>query len=174
MTMKVTYAGSQTWLRVDSYWDKTSTIVGSSWGPGIQLSTNWATNKDNNGATDLGKTYVMALGDGSGVSLLHLSLSTFVPTTNSTAGSGSNTLASAWPTYTNEEPNKLQGRFCSPTTLNLEGSVDITALSDTITAFSDGYKASSSMTLDQFFSGGVDGWRGTCIVYYSSEFVEDN
>lgn len=174
MTMKVTYAGSQTWHRVDSHWDKSSYVVGSSWGPGVQLSTNWVTNQDNNGATDLGKTYVMALGDGSGVSLLHLTLSTFLPTANTSAGSGSNILAEPEAAFTTEEPSKLQGKFCAGTTMILEGTIDTTTLSDTISAYSDGYKASTTIQMDQFFAGGVDGWRGTCLVYYSSESVEDN
>lgn len=98
--MKVLYAGAQSWYRVDSHWDKSSYIVGSSWGPGIRLSTNWVSNKDNNGGTDLAKTYIFALGDGSGVSMMHLTFATVSPTTNSSAGSGSNALATSKTAYT--------------------------------------------------------------------------
>jgi len=172
--MKVTYAGAQSWYRVDSHWDKSSYIVGSSWGPGIRLSTNWVSNKDNNGGTDLAKTYIFALGDGSGISMMHLTYSTVSPTTNSSAGAGSNSLVTSKGTYTNKVPDMLQGNFCTTSNLLLEGTTDASTLSTVVAAFSDGYKASSSMQLDQFFAGGVDGWRGTCIVYYRSDYVQDN
>lgn len=87
MTVRLMYNGAQSWYRTDSYWDNTSAIIGSTWGPGIKLSTNIASSQDNNGTTNLGKTYVFALGDGSGFSLNHLTYNTVLPTTNTIPGS---------------------------------------------------------------------------------------
>jgi len=76
--------------------------------------------------------------------------------------------------FTNEFPEQYTANFCSYTTLELAGTVDTSALATTVSAFSDGYYAKSTMAMEMFFSGAVDGWRGTCMVYYSSEYVADN
>lgn len=88
MTMKFLYAGTLVWYRTDSYWDVGSNMAASSWGPGIKLSANYASSVDNNGSTDLGKTYVFALYDGTGIQLNHLSYSTTSPSGYSSAGNG--------------------------------------------------------------------------------------
>lgn len=67
MNIKFLYAGTLSWWRVDSFWDVNSSVVASSWGPGISLSANYISQGDNNGTTDLGKTYVFAMYDGTGV-----------------------------------------------------------------------------------------------------------
>lgn len=66
------------------------------------------------------------------------------------------------------------GDYCQTTTMLLAGTDDVSGLSDVVRSFSDGYKASSSMALDAMFSGAREGWRGSCLVYYSSEKVQDN
>lgn len=174
MTMRLMYNGVQSWYRTDSYWDNSSFILGSTWGPGIKLSTNSLSKQDNNGMTNLGKTYVFAFGDGSGISLNHLTFDTVLPTTNTMAGSPENVMITPKTSYTNEFPNKYQANFCSYTTLELAGTTDTSTLATTVAEYSDGYYAKSTMAMEMFFAGAVDGWRGTCIVYYSSQFVQDN
>jgi len=70
--MKLDKNGTVSWYRVDSYWDATSTSLSSTWGTGVRLSTHVKSNDDNNGATNLGKTFVFAYGDGSGIQLNHI------------------------------------------------------------------------------------------------------
>ena len=95
MTVRIEYDGTLVWYRTDSFWDLYSSVISSSWGPSIKLSTSSESNVDNNGATDLGKTYVFALSDGSGVQLSHLAYSIFGPTAYSAAGTGANTVVTA-------------------------------------------------------------------------------
>lgn len=90
MNIKYLYIGTQVWFRTDSYWNAASTEAASTWGPGIKLSANYASAADNNGTTNVGKTYVFAYSDGSGVQLNHLTFATVAPTSNSTAGTGTN------------------------------------------------------------------------------------
>lgn len=105
MTVKVAYDGTLTWYRTDSHWDVSSTIIGSTWGPGIAMSTHFASENDNNGTTDLGKTYVFAFGDGSGISLNHLAYTTTVPTSNTTAGTGTNNVVGSPTAFSSAHPN---------------------------------------------------------------------
>lgn len=42
-----------------------------------------------------------------------------------------------------------------------------------ITNFSDGYKAKITLSLEPILSGGPHGWRGVCMVYYSSQYTMD-
>lgn len=58
--------------------------------------------------------------------------------------------------------------------LALAGTTDTSGLGDTITAFSDGYKATTTLELDYILPGARGGWRGLCLVYYSSQYVMDN
>lgn len=67
MTMKIDINATISWYRVDSYWDSSANQFSSTWGVGVKLSTNIVSNKDNNGTTNLGKTFVFAFTDGSGV-----------------------------------------------------------------------------------------------------------
>jgi len=70
--------------------------------------------------------------------------------------------------YSNVFPDMYTANFCSYTTLELLATVDTSVLTATVSAYSDGYKARSTMAMEMFFAGAVDGWRGTCMVYYSS------
>lgn len=73
MTMKLLIDGSQMWYRVDSYWNSANTALSSTWGTGVIMSTNHIlSTNDNSGTTNLGKTFVFAYGDGSGIQLNHL------------------------------------------------------------------------------------------------------
>jgi hypothetical protein len=168
MTVKISYDGTQDWYRTDSHWDQAALVVGSSWGPGIKLSTNWLSNNDNNGTADLGKTYVFALGDGSGVSLNHLTYATTAPATNTTGGTGATSLTEAPASFTNAHPDRYEMNYCSSTNLLLEGTTDTSPLATEVTAFSDGYLLKSTMVLDTLYGGALASWRGTCLVYYSS------
>ena len=107
-------------------------MVGSSWGPSLQLSTHIWSNKDNNGTSDLGKTYVFALGDGSGVSLNHLSASTVSPTTNTTGPTGSD-IVTAPTSYTTVYPDNYTSNWCSTTNILLEGTTDVSSLATAVT-----------------------------------------
>lgn len=171
MTVKVGYSGSQDWYRTDSHWDQNSYKVGSTWGPGIKLSTHYHTDKDNDSGsstTTLGKTYVFAFGDGSGISLNHLTFDVLTPTTNATAGSGTNNLVAVAPLFTNVDPNLYEHNYCSAANVLIEGTTDTAALADSVTAFSDGYIITSVMTNNTIFAGGLLGWRGYCMAYHSS------
>lgn len=54
------------------------------------------------------------------------------------------------------------------------GTTDTSGLGDTITTWSDGYTAETLLELDYIMPGAAGGWRGVCIVYYSSQYVQDN
>jgi hypothetical protein len=142
MTLKIAYDGAQTWYRTDSHWDAASLKVGSTWGPGIKISTHIHTDKDNDSGsttTTLGKTYVFAFGDGTGISLNHLSYATLTPTTNATVGAGTNTIIQAQPAFKNVDPYLYEHNYCADTNVLLEGTTDTAALSSDVAAFSDGY-----------------------------------
>jgi len=66
MTMRIEKIGTISWWRTDSYWDSSATMFSSTWGTGISLSTNLISNDDNS-STNVGKTFVFAYGDGSGI-----------------------------------------------------------------------------------------------------------
>lgn len=70
--MKLDKNGTVAWYRTDSYWDSASTAFSSTWGVGVRLSAHVKSNDDNNGTTNLGKTFVFGYGDGSGVQLNHI------------------------------------------------------------------------------------------------------
>lgn len=112
MTVKINYRGTQQWYRTDSYWDKSQYQLNSTWGPGIKLSTHFVSDTDNNGLVDVGKTYVFAMGDGSGVALHHLTFDTYAPTTNTTPGTGSNWLVAGKASYTTAFPDQFSMDFC--------------------------------------------------------------
>lgn len=63
--------------------------------------------------------------------------------------------------------------FCSTTNLLLEGITDVSSLATTVTAYSDGYLAKSTISLDTIFTGAMAGWRGTCFVFYTSQYVQN-
>jgi hypothetical protein len=177
MTTRIQYDGTLVWYRTDSYWDVYSSEVSSCWGPSIKLSTNEESNVDNNGATaatDLGKGYVFAFSDGSGVQLNHLSWSVFEPTGESAAGGGLNTIVSAPAAgYANTYPDQYAGNFCSDTNLHLAASTQWSSLAAVVQNYSDGYFAKLTITMDWVLSGALGGWRGTCMVNYTSGEVQD-
>jgi hypothetical protein len=168
MTIRTDYDGTKAWYRTDSHWDQAALVVGSSMGPGIKLSTHWLTDSDNNGTADLGKTYVFALGDASGISLNHLTYATTSPATNTSGGTGTNSLVDAPASFSNTHPDLYQLNYCSSTNLLLEGTTDTSPLATDVTAFSDGYLLKTTMVLDTLYAGALASWRGTCLVYYSS------
>jgi len=156
MTVSVGYTGTINWYRTDSFWDPTATVIASSWSPmhgsGVN-SGHWWSGLDNETTTaeDLGKSYTFALTNGAGIQMGHITggvgLSS-VPTTNTTAGTGSNTLTAAPTVFTNAFPNRVQDNFCASTNLLLAGVADTSTLPAAVTAFSDGYKATITMALD--------------------------
>jgi len=108
-TVKIDKNATVSWYRVDSYWDSASTSFSSTWGVGVKLSTNIVSNTDNEGAsaTTLGKTFVFAYGDGTGIQMNHISFGTSPHSSNNVAGSGTNTLASSPSSFTNSSPNRV-------------------------------------------------------------------
>jgi hypothetical protein len=104
----------------------------------------------------------------------HISYGYAYPTTNASAGTTGNLLVSAPGSYTNASPNKFDQNICLTMHLNIVGTPDTSGLGDTITAFSDGYKATTTLELDYILPGARGGWRGICLVYYSSQYVMDN
>lgn len=172
--MKVDKNGTVSWYRVDSYWDSASTMFSSTWGVGVRLSTNVISDDDNYGTTNLGKTFVFAYSDGSGVQLNHIAFGTTPVSTNTTAGAGTVTLTSAPASFTNTSPDMVNQNYCGGSNLELTGTADTSSLSSTITDWSDGYKAKVTLDLEYLLPGAAGGWRGVCVVYYSSQYVMDN
>lgn len=154
------YGGTVQWYRTDSFWQRDGTILASAWGPGVTNSAHIYSILDNSNTTtaDIGKGYVFALYDGSGISISHMAggtAKTLSPSTNQVAGTGANTLSTAKATFTNAFPNRVDDskNFCSSTNLLLTGLADTSALASTITAYSDGYQATITMALDWFQAG---------------------
>jgi hypothetical protein len=95
---------------------------------------------------------------------------------NQTAGSGTNSLTAAPASFTSNLPGAPLSyieNLCLTSDLQLTGTTDTSGLDATITAYSDGYKAKVSLNLEQILPGGAGGWAGVCLVYYSSEYVQD-
>jgi len=142
-------------------------------GPAIQMSTHVTLGTADNSiasgsTTGLGQTYIFAYGDGSGVQLNHIAYSVGRHSSNNTSGSGTNNLTTAPTDYTNTFPKRVSENYCSSTNLKLAGTSDTSGLSSTITAYSDGYQATLTMDLEWILTGAAGGWRGVCVVYYSS------
>jgi hypothetical protein len=144
MTIVLEWDGTVVWWRTDSFWNPTDYMIASSWGPGTVMSSHISSGKDNTTTTaaDQSKSYVFALGDGSGIQLSHITGGSAVvtaPTANTAAGSGSNTLTSSPTSFKNDAPERADQNYCSSTNLNLTGLADTSALASTVTAYSDGY-----------------------------------
>lgn len=90
--VKVQFDGTVNWYRLDSYYNASAKAAASTWGPGIQLSTNPIINDDNagTGTAVLGLTFVFAYADGSGVQLNHIAAGGTAHSSNTTAGVGTN------------------------------------------------------------------------------------
>jgi len=143
------------------------------------MSSHIASTTDNTTitATDASKSYVFALGDGTGIQLSHITGGSAVvtaPTANTSAGAGANTLTTSPTSFTNSAPNRVDQNLCSSTNLDLTGLADTSALAAAVTAYSDGYKATITMTLDWIQAGAQGGWRGVCMVYYTSQYIQDD
>lgn len=138
------------------------------------MSTNIVSNNDNNGTTNLGKTFVFAFTDGSGVQLNHIAFASTPHASNNLPGSGTNTLTTAPSSFTNSSPYKVSEQYCIGSNLELTGTSDTSGLSSTITSWSDGYKAKVTLSLEMILPGAAGGWRGICMVYYTSQYVMDN
>jgi hypothetical protein len=83
------------------------------------------------------------------------------PTSNQTPGAGTNNLTSAPSAYDSTN-------WCMASNLKLEGTYDTSSLAAAVTAYSDGYKATSTLSLETFLGGALGSWKGYCMVYYSS------
>lgn len=83
------------------------------------------------------------------------------PTTYAAVGAGTNNLTSATSAY-----DSTNG--CMASNLKLEGITDTSSLAAAVTAYSDGYKATSTLSLETFLGGALGSWKGYCMVYYSS------
>jgi len=83
-------------------------------------------------------------------------------------------LTTAPTAFTNSSPYKVNEQYCLSSNLELTGTSDTSGLSSTITAWSDGYKAKISLSLEVILPGAKGGWRGICMVYYTSQYVMDN
>lgn len=151
--LKIQYNGTVNWFRVDSYYNYAAKAAASTWGPGINLSTNVLSEDDNAGtaSTVKGLTYVFAYGDGSGIQLNHIAIGTSPHSSNTTAGSGTNALTTAPTSFTNVLPGvpaSYAENLCLSSDLQLTGTTDTSTLDSTITAYSDGYKAKISVNLE--------------------------
>lgn len=147
------------WSRQDSYFEPSNTAFTNTGSSGVvldqSLSGLLAANDGN---------YVFAMYDGiNGFSINHFGTrgTLLNPTVNSTAGTGSNTPTASLSTYSSTN-------MCLGSNLLLEGTTDTSSLSTTITDWSDGYKATSTLNLETFLGGALASWRGVCMVYYSS------
>lgn len=159
------------WYRTDSYWNNTSVSFASTMGTGLVMATNPYSGTDNTCAASSdcrGRTFIFAYGDGSGVQLNHISFKVGPHATDNTPGSGTNNLTTSPTTFTNNFPHIVSKNWCSGSNLKLEGTTDTSSLSSTITAYSDGYKGTLTLDLEMILPGAPQGWRGVCMVYYSS------
>lgn len=89
------------------------------------------------------------------------------------AGTGTNVLVTEKQSYTNTFPNQYAMDYCSATNLEIAGSTT-EGFVDAVAAFTDGYYMKSSIAMRQQHTGGADSWVGTCMVYYTSQYVQDN
>lgn len=119
MTLRIKIDGTVSWYRVDSYWNSASTSYSSTWGPGLIMSTAWlpAAPIDNyTTSTDkLGKTFVFAYSDGSGIQFNHINFGTVAASTATTqtqAGTGVN-LITAPTSFSNTSPNMVNENYCN-------------------------------------------------------------
>lgn len=94
------------------------------------------------------------------------------PTGNTTSGNGSNKTTTAPTSYSNSSPTRVEENKCITSDLLLAGTANTSSLATAITDYSDGYKATWSINLQMFLNGAAGGWRGACIVYYTSQYVQ--
>lgn len=143
----------------------------------VNSTSLWHGSNDNSvaaSAAGTGLSFCFAYSNGAGVQLNHISYTLGPHSGNSTAGSGTNTLTTAPTDFTNTFPNRNFDNYCLSSNLKLAGTGDTSSLSSTVTAYSDGYQATITLALEELLTGGSGGWRGVCVVYYSSQYVMDN
>lgn len=177
MTVKIDWNGNVAdWWRVDSYWNVSSSSFASTWGTGLVVGPHVNTGNDNYATTgdNLGRTFVFAYGDGSGIQMNHISYGYTVPVANNSKGTTGNALTTAPTSFSNAFPTRSSDNLCLTSHINLEGTTDTSGLGDTITSWSDGYKGKTTLELDYLLPGATGGWRGVCVVFYSSQYVQDN
>lgn len=148
------------WMRQDSYFHSTSTTFVSTGTAGVAMDAS----RQRKISTSWENTYVFVLYNslnGIQVSRFSTVTSTTDPTTYKTVGGGTNTLTSAPSSYSSTD-------FCIGANLKLEGTTDTSSLASAVTAYSDGYKATSTLALETFLGGQYGAWKGYCMVYYSS------
>jgi len=110
-------------------------------------------------------TYVFAVyNEQDGIQINHFATAgtNIDPTTYATAGTGNNNLTTAASTYDSSN-------FCPGSDLLLEGTDAATGtsgLSTTVKAYSDGYRATSTLNLETFLAGQSAGWKGYCLIHY--------
>lgn len=143
--MKATFA----WSRQDSYISSTATTLTNTNTSGVILDASLSLNLGDNQ-----RTYVFALSNGKdGIQINHFQTAgtNLTPTTYKSAGVGSNTLSS---------PTALYDKFnwCTTNNLHLAGTYDASVLSSAITAYSDGYVATSTLGLETFMGGAAGSW----------------
>jgi hypothetical protein len=68
-------------------------------------------------------------------------------------------------------PDKYEGEFCSDTNLEIKATTAYSGLADVVKTYSDGYYAKLTITMDWILSGALGGWRGACMVHYTSSYV---
>jgi len=178
-TIMIKVAGDQMWYRTDSYWNSSATSFSSTMGTNLFMSTDVTTGTVDNSiasgaTTGLGQTYVFAYSDGSGVQMNHIAYNVGPHSSNNTSGSGTNNLTTAPTDFTNSYPSRVSDNLCLSSNLQLAGTSDTSSLSSTITSYSDGYAATLTLELEMLLTGAAGGWRGVCVVYYSSQYVMDN
>jgi len=174
MTIKIDNDATVSWYRVDSYWNSAATQFSSTWGVGVRLSTSVASNTDNNGTTNLGKTFVFGYSDGSGIQLNHIAFATTPVASYNVGGGGTNTLTTAAASYTNTPSGRYGTNPCLGSNMQLSGTTDTSGLSSTITEYSDGYKGKITLALEMFIGGATGAWKGVCLVHYVDQYTMSN
>lgn len=106
--------------------------------------------------------------------MVHLAFDNSRSSSNRSAGTGSNVLTASPAAYSNASPGLVNQNYCADTNLLLAGLADTSSLAQTVKDYSDGYQATISVGLEYFNGGAKGGWRGACMVYYSSQFIHDN
>jgi len=153
------------WSRQDSYWNSSNTTYMNTGSPGVVLDASLSLALTANLRTYVFPTYDCC----SGIQLNHFATagSNTNPATYVAVGAGTNNLTSAPAAYSSTD-------WCMSSNLKLEGITDTSSLAAAVTAYSDGYKATSTLSLETFLGGALGSWKGYCMVYYSSQYVMDN
>lgn len=149
-----------TWSRQDSYYESTATKYVNTGSPGVHIDASLNLNLINNQRTYVFPTYNSL--DGIQINHFATAGTNIDPTQATTDGTGNNSLTVSASTF-----NELD--FCMSSNLALEGTTETSAsLSSVVAAYSDGYKATSTLKLETFMAGALGAWKGYCIVNYQT------